>query len=284
MYNLLIIHKESGQSFSLQISNPLESLARLPAVQAGVIEAGIRWFSIGLEPEVALRFKKMILAAQAGEKIVVSTLTPLLDGYYLDTTGGENLPNQRGTIIYMNHYHGGPLRGFWNIIGANKEVKKVQGKEVRWVQAPTQNQLTRPFVEPIHKTISQATNGIYIEDGQEHQATQEIWRELENAGIVGITPEAEPSRELIRARPGSGRLFTFAAFNNRPIIPIATWSDNRILHVVIGEQLDLDTVMSRNRAEKAEVKEKDQRGQAVVNYAMEQLAKYLPPQYRGHYA
>lgn len=110
-------------------------------------------------------------------------------------------------------------------------------------------------------------------------------RALEKGYVFGVAPEGTRNRNgvLIRAQPGTA---TLALHTGAPVLPLAHWGGEKLLgnlkrfkrtdfHIRIGQPFRVDT---------QGVKVTGEIRQQIVDEIMYEIAKLLPPEYRGVYS
>lgn len=239
-----------------------------------VFGLAVKHFRSGLKAEAIPAYLEMMRKIKGGEKVIISDLMNLLTGYTLHAFGLEQFEElkDRAFILVVNHFHGGPIRGFWQVVAINHLVREKTGQEPHWVQGSGSQ-----IVAPIHEMVATSTNNIAVGGGA--AGVREIERTLHNKMVVAIHPEGEPSVKLRRGDYRTGRILLHAAKRNIPILCTAVWSQNNDLFVNMSQILHGEAICKLvNSADDVRAS-----GQLVVDHVMGILAQRLPPPLRGHY-
>lgn len=266
-YNLYIMRKEWLKTVRQHIEGRFNETAR-----NATFAIGVRSFARGLSPEATPLYQDMVRRLLTGDRVVISELTGLLHGYDVHPSGLEYLEGLSGKpfILVTNHFNGGPLRGFWQVVNMSHFVREKTGQEPRWVQGSGHH-----IVSHIHDMVASATNNIAVGGVG---GVREIERTLRNGVPIAIHPEGQPSRTLTRGDPRAGRILLNAAEKDIPILCCAAWSEQNNLFVTMSA-LSPDSLRGLgNRIEDVR-----QQGQHVVDYVMGALAQNLPKKLRGYY-
>ncbi len=110
---------------------------RFRLIEKNMIAFGMRQFLriSELSTYGQAHFDRVVLPAMiAGEKRWPSwDAQGLLEGYNVEVSGLEQVPQQDLGLVIINHCKGGPLRGWWPDYWVDLLSARVTGKDVRWV-------------------------------------------------------------------------------------------------------------------------------------------------------
>lgn len=235
----------------------------------------------GLKKEGKPYFDKLIGDYKRGEQILFSRYIHILDGFDFESniSGLNNLgeAKNRPLLIVANHSNAGPLRGHGQRIVINHYVNEITQKEVRWLHGldkTTLEQFTR-------QRFAKQSNTIPVRDDDPKTSFQLIRQALRDKDAIGINPEGDGNKTLLRAVPTSARMIILAAINNYNITCVATDFRNDTFFMAVDSPLDNKRLREARKISKPN---EDKFHQLLADYAMARIAQYLPEEKRGYYS
>lgn len=217
-------------------------------------------------------FDQFIDDYKNGREIRFSRYIHMLDGfdYKSNISRLENVEGikDQPILIVANHPYKDPLRGgHGQRIVINYYVDQITQKEVRWLHGldkTTPEQFTR-------KRFAKQSGTIPVRDDNPEAALILIRQAFRNKDIMGIYPEGDGNKTLLRGKAKAGQMILLAALNNYNIICAATEFKNDAFFLTFDSPLDNEELKrTRNR-------------QIISDYAMARIAKNLPEEKRGYY-
>ena len=234
----------------------------------------------GLKKEGKPHFDQFIRDFKAGKQMLFSRHIHMLDGFdyesnILDINNLETVKSQP-ILIVTNHPYGGPLRGHGQRVIINYYVSNISQKEIRWLHGfdkITLEQLTR-------NRFARQSNTILVRDKNPKGPSDSIRQAIGNKDIIGIHPEGDGYRTLLRGRPEAGRMIRFCVAKNYSIVCIATRFEKDSFFLTFLPPLDSEKIKS---IAKAKTTDRNSGWQGISDYAMARIAKHLPEKNRGCY-
>ena len=189
----------------------------------------------------------------------------------VDVRGLENVPARGGLILASNHISAleGPL-----IFSLVRRHPLTALAKLEWKSSP------------VGRFVLVALKPVYVARGEvDRVALKETVRRLKAGEAFGISPEGTRSRTatLLEGKEG----LAYIAFQSgATIVPVATWGQEKfgreikrfrrpLLHARFGEPFTLESDPALNRRENLT---------AATERIMLEIARMLPPEYRGFYA
>ena len=249
--------------------------------QRRFIDAGHHYLLAGGEPITDLGkiyFESMVGKIKRGEKTPFSEYFGILNGFRLALGGLDYLKMLKGknALFLSNHTENGPLRnGHWKIVATNYLVRQITGKEIRWTYGQDRSTLQELFREPVTKSV----NAIPIREGTGIAGIREILKAFQNQDSVGLYPEGDGRKELIRGNRKAGGIILFAARQNVPIVSTSAWFEKATYTCHLNFTL-LNSELIKSMGGSSN---KEQAKQEIVDYAMAEIAKNMPRELRGYY-
>ena len=236
-----------------------------------------------------------------------------LPGFEKEISGVEEIPKKDPILGIFNHWSDdgdddGPLWGMWQhflaseIISGAREAVKKDGKEVSqevgWImqdslevplkipktniryqtgwEAPASKFILTDLISPAFDLITVTAPFKLIRGRQEHFVPVSIFRRLRNGGVVGLYPEAKPSRELAPAWEGSGKLVSMIAEKNprTQILPVGVYTEGKNQETKLFLRFGKPFPVSRCENLKPGL---------IGRGMMAEIAQLLPEKYRGYY-
>lgn len=226
----------------------------------------------GLKREGKQRFDQLIQDYKNGREILFSSYIHMLDGfdYQSNIFGPEYLDaiKDQPILIVANHPCKDPLRGgHGQRVVVNYYVDKVTQKEVRWLHGldkTTPEQFTR-------KRFARQSNTIPVRDDNPENSRTLIRQAFRNKDIMGIYPEGDGNKTLLRGKAKAGQMILLSATANYNIVCAATEFRDDAFFLTFDSPLDNEELKrTRNR-------------QTISDYAMARIAQHLPENRRGYY-
>jgi len=234
----------------------------------------------GLKPKGKPHLDRMIADYKNGQVIEFWRYTNMLDGYDYTSKiyGLENLEstNNQPTLIIANHPYGGPLRGHGQRFVLNHYVHKTTGKETRWLfglDKTTPERFTR-------KRFVNQSSLIPVRDDDPKTSNKLILQALRNKDTIGINPEGDSNKTLLKAVPKATRMIILSARHNYNIVCVATDFKNGAFFMSADPPLDNERIKETRRILNDK---KDELNQLVSDYVMSRIAQHLPEEKRGYY-
>lgn len=239
----------------------------------------------GLKPEGKPHFDRLIRDYKEGKQILFHNYIHMLDGYdYRSNIHGlENLEKIKNEpiLVVANHPYQDPLLGgHCQRILINYNVYNITQKETRWLFGEDKT-------SPEHfmrRRFSRQSSTILVRDGDKKGKVMSgiaVGGALKNRDIIGINPEGDGAKTLLKANPNSATMIFLAAIHNYKIVCVATDFKNGTFFMAV------DSSLNNNRIRKARIKLKDNQDnlrELVANYAMAKIAMHLPEEKRGYYS
>lgn len=227
------------------------------------------------------KLRRLLDRVRAGEPTSPSRELGLIEGYERRVNGLENLEQLKGKrfIVISNHFSRAPFAYFPFVMLMNSYVKEATGEEIAWVQG-SGSSITTFLI----KEISLAGNTIYVDNGKPSlkKAREEKAKHPDKINAIGIFAEGEISDKgqyLRIGAPKAGEAILKAVKQKKEIICIGDWFEYGTFYTNIGEPLSAAEIQKRANSSE----EEQNPNQAAVDYVMENLARLLPPIYRGNY-
>ena len=250
-------------------------------MQRRFIDAGSHYILGGGEKITDLGkiiFELMVDKINKGEKTPLSEYFGILSGFEFDLGGLESLEMLKGrnALFLSNHTENGPLRnGHWKLLATNYFVKKATGKEIRWTYGQDRSTVQELFREPVTKSI----NAISVREGNGTEGIREILKAFQNQDSVGLYPEGDGRKQLIKGVPKAGGIIYFAAKKDIPVVAISAWFEKG------KNTCHLNFALLNNNVIKDMGNVSGGTGfkQKIVDYAMRIISQNMPSQLRGYY-
>lgn len=247
----------------------------------------------GLRPEGKPHFDQFVNDYKDGKQILFYKYIHMLDGfdYESDIHGLENLENIKNEpmLVVANHPYEDPLRGgHCQRILINHNVYAITQKETRWLFGEDKK-------SPEHlmrRRFSRQSSTIPVRDDDPETSRTLIMQALKNKDTLGINPEGDGNRTLIKAVPKAARMIILAAIHNYNIVCVATDFKDGTFFLAVDPPLDNQRIRKAtkilkpdNNMSKADKEQKRQKLQQMISdYAMAIIAQHLPPEQQGYYA
>lgn len=250
-------------------------------IEKRLLDAGRHYLLAGGEPITDLGkiyFESMVDDIKTRKQTPFSKYFGVLNGYKISIEGSNFLEDLRdkGAFFLSNHTDNGPLRnGRWKLFATNYLVKQLTGKEIRW----TYGQDRSTFQEFFRKSVTQSVNAIPVREGTGIAGIREILKAFQSQDSVGLYPEGDGRKELIRGNSKAGGIMLFAARQNVPIVSISAWFEKAKYTCHLNFTL-LDSELIKSMGGSSN---KEQAKQEIVDYAMAEIAKNMPRELRGYY-
>lgn len=239
----------------------------------------------GLQPEGKPHFDQFIRDYKEGKQMLFYRYIHMLDGYDYQSNihGLKHLQAIRDEpiLIVANHPYADPLKGgHCQRILINHNVYLVTGKETRWLFGEDKT-------SPEHfmrKRFSRQSSTISVRDGDKKGKVMSgiaVGEALRNRDIIGINPEGDGNKTLLKANLNSATMIFLAAMHNYKIVCVATDFEADTFFMAVDSPLD------NNQIREARIKlkhDQDNLRELVANYAMAKIALHLPQYKRGYYS
>lgn len=232
-------------------------------------------------------FQRLLERVKKGEKIPLSEHFGVLSGFKFSIDGLSLLENLKGkgALFLENHTIEGPISGDWKLFAASYFIKEMTGKEIRWISRQEESTPWEFFRNPIPESVNvilargtKSANAIPVGEGDGTKGVYLILKAFSDQEIVGLFPEADVSKELIRGDSKAGGIILYAASKNIPIISTAAWFGKNTCHLSFTL---LDNEFIKSLASKSS--DRGKRKQEIVDYAMAVIAQNMPRWLRGDY-
>jgi len=251
-------------------------------VQRRVLDVGYHYVLAGGEAITDLGkifFELMVGKIKKGEKTPLSEYFGVLNGFGLAIEGLDSLKMLTGkNALYLsNHTENGPLRnGHWKLFATNYVVKEITEKEIRWTYGQDRSTGQELFREPVTKSV----NAIPVREGTGIAGIREILKAFQSQDSVGLYPEGDGRKELIKGDPKAGGIIYHAAIKGIPIVAISAWfeKEKNVCHLNFA-LLDNTFIKSMGNVSS----NRDDNRQRIVDYAMTAISQNMPSQLRGYY-
>jgi len=235
----------------------------------------------GLKREGKPCFDQFIQDYKNGEQILFSRYIHMLDGfdYESNISGLDNLGGIKDypILIVANHPYEDPLRGgHGQRIVINYYVDKITQQEVRWLHGldkTSPEQFTR-------KRFAKQSNTILVRDNDPETSLKLIRQAFRNKDTMGINPEGDGNKTLLRGKPKAGQMILLAILHNYNIVCVATEFKNDAFFITIDQPLDNEMIKD---AARTPTDSKDFLQQTISDYAMAGIAQHLPEDKQGYY-
>lgn len=246
----------------------------------------------GLKPEGKPHFDILVDDFMNGQEIVFSKYIHMLDGYDYRSNiyGLENLEQFKDQPILMvaNHLTADPLRGgHGKRVVINYYVNEVTQKEIRWLHGRDK---TTPQ-DLVRKDLAKQSNTISVRDDDPKASRQLIRQAFRNKDTIGLHPEGDGNKTLLRGVAKAGQTILYAIANNYPIVCVAIYFRKNAFYLFVDPPLDNERIKkaakilkpdeSMPRADKE--KQRQKLRQMISDYAMARIAQHLPEEKRGYY-
>jgi len=204
--------------------------------------------------------------------------------------GRENIPQQGGRVLTINHYHRPGLGAQWIALAVTALVPlrirwvvtgefMCQGKWYQVIGSRTSRILLRRLAQ-LYGLTTMPPMPPRPEDVEERAASVrsvlEYVRHVSDP-ILGISPEGydPPHGELTRPASGSGRFALLLAKAGMRFIPVGGYEADGIFHLHFGKEYELSIPGDLS------TDEKDEQAMQVI---MRKIACLLPAYLRGEFA
>ena len=253
-------------------------------LQAKVDEFIIRYIQLGknhgLKPEGKPYLRQFIDDYKRGIPLVFSRYIHMLDGfdYESNISGLDNLEDIKNQpmLIVANHSNEGPLRGgHGQRLVISYYINRATQKEIRWLHGGDK---TTPQ-DLVRKRLAQRSNTILVRDDDPETSRTLIIQAFRNKDIMGINPEGDGSKTLLRGKPEAGRMLWLSTINNYSIVCVATYFEKDTFFLNIAPPLDNEII--KNAAKQSS--HRNTAFQQIVDCAMHTIAQHLPENRRGYY-
>jgi 1-acyl-sn-glycerol-3-phosphate acyltransferase len=187
-------------------------------------------------------------------------------------TGYENIPPEGGAIVVTNHI--GRLDAMIGVIVSDRD-------DIILMIADKYQDV------PLWHWLGDNLDAIWLDrDEVDFRSLREVFRRLQNGGLLGIAPEGTRSKTeaLVPGKPGAAYL---ASRSQLPLIPVGiSGTEDRLVKqklkrlqrldvtITIGEPFKLPPLPRKNREEFLD---------ESTDEIMCRIAALLPPKYRGVY-
>lgn len=231
----------------------------------------------GLKPEGKPRYDDFFNSLKKGEQISLSDYIDMFIGFDFESgiKGLENLVSLKGEpmLLAANHTNNGPIRGGWQYVLISYYLKQTTGKEIRPLHGFDPTTTQDLFRERLYKSI----NSIPVRDSDRRSASL-LRQAITNRDSMLLYPEGDGSRNLRRGLPNAGRLIQICASRDMNVVSCSAGFRSDTFF------LTFDTLDSKDIERSAEEgNDRYAKGQDIVDYAMQNIAKHLPENRRGYY-
>jgi acyltransferase-like protein len=208
----------------------------------------------------------------------------------LKVWGQENIPQQGGCVLTINHFHRPGLGAQWIALAVTALVPlkmrwAVTGELIcqgKWYRA-IGSRASRLFLPRLAYLYDLITMPPMPPRSQDVEARAESVRTIlryvrrERDPVLGISPEGHdsPNGVLSRPAPGFGRLAWLLSKTGMQFIPAAGYEVDGIFHLHFGKAYQLCVRSSLSM---------DERDNQATRLVMENLACLLPADLRGDFA
>lgn len=236
----------------------------------------------GLRPEGKPHFDQFIKDYKEGKQMLFYRYIHMLDGYdYTSNIHGlENLEEIKNDpiLVIANHPYEDPLKGgHCQRILINHYVYSITQKETRWLFG--EDKISPEYL--MRKRFSRQSSLIPVRDDDPEASSTLIRQALRNKDTIGINPEGDGNKTLLKAIPKAARMIIAAAIHRYNIVCVATDFRNNTFFITIDSPLDnkaiLETSIKLNY-------DRDRLIELISNYAMARIAIHLPEEKRGYYS
>lgn len=228
---------------------------------------------------------------RARDRLLVSEQIGILAGFDREVLVDDGVASAFGLaaprqiLAVVNHFADCPVGVVSNAVFTAHGLKKTFGVEPTVIFG-----MGASVVTLLRERVSRVTDivmvgGLRIKIGQftlldmRNSSSAEILGRLRGGESVIIYPEKTNSSALLRGDFRSGRIILHCAELGVPIVPVAIHFSNGVFRMGIGQFLDQRRVLAKG----ASHSDKQLSGQAVVDYAMDAIARQLPEALRGAY-
>lgn len=236
----------------------------------------------GLRTEGKPHLNRFIADYKKGEKIELWRYINMLDGfdYTSNIHGLENLEPNKPALIVANHPNGGPLRGNGQRFVINHHLHKATGKETRWLFGLDKTTPERL----IRKRFVDQSSLIPVRDDDPETSRTLIMQAFTNKDTIGINPEGDGNKTLLRAVPEAAKMIIASAVYNYNIVCVATYFKNGVFFMAVEPPLDNERIREiRKRIKGSDKPQQEKLQQMISDYVMALIAKHLPEEKRGYY-
>lgn len=250
-------------------------------IQRKVLDLGSHYMLAGgdqLTDLGKMHFQKLTYKIKNGESTPLSEYIGVLYGFNLSVDGLDLLESLKGeSVLFLeNHTADGPIRnGNWKLFATSYAVKVKTGKEIRWTYGKDRSTIQ----EFLRKPLTESINAIPIRERDGTQGVRDIIEAFHNQDSIGLYPEGNSHKKLIRGDLRAGGIILHVAKKNIPIIATAAWFGENACHLSF---VPIDNDVIKNIGKQSS--DKNQSKQGIVDYAMRQIARNLPKDKRGFYS
>lgn len=236
----------------------------------------------GLRPKGKPHFDQLIKDYTEGKQILFSNYIGILYGfdYESNINGLENLEEikDQPILIVANHPYEDPLKGgHCQRILINYHVSNITKKEVMWLFGEDK---TSPE-HLMRKRFSRQSNTILVRDDDPETSRTFIRQAFRNKDIIGLNPEGDGKKTLLRGLAKGGEMIIFYALNNYCIVCVSTDFKNNAFFLAVDPPLDNVRIREARKILKNDKKKLEQ---MISDYAMSIIAQHLPEEKRGYYS
>lgn len=234
----------------------------------------------GLRPEGKPHFDQLIRDYKEGKQILFYKYIHMLDGYdYTSNIHGlgnlEEMKNEP-ILVVANHPYEDPLKGgHCQRILINYNVYNITQKETRWLFGEDK---TSPE-HLMRRRFSRQSSTIPVRDDDPETSRKLILQALRNQDTIGINPEGDGNKTLLRGLPKAGQMILLSVINNYNIVCVTTDFRNDSFFLTFDPPLDNE----RLKKAKNISQDRDLLRQTISDYAMATIATHLPEEKRGYY-
>ena len=237
----------------------------------------------GLRPEGKPHFNQLIKDYKEGKQILFYKYIHVLDGfdYRSNIHGLENLEKikDQPILIVANHPYEDPLKGgHCQRILINHNVYNITQKEVGWLFR--EDKISPEYL--MRKRFLRQSSLIPVRDDDPETSRTLIRQAFRNKDTIGINPEGDGNKTLLRGLPKAGQLILLSARSNYNIVCVATEFKNGVFFIAFDEPLDSQLI--KDAAANGSTDNKDFLWQTISDYAMAIIAKHLSEKRRGYYS
>lgn len=241
----------------------------------------------GLRPEGKPDFNELVEDYKQGEQILLSRYIGILKGfdYGSNIYGLKNLDaiKHEGVLLVGNHPYQDPLTGgHCQRILINYHVDLITQKEVRWLHG-----LDTTSIEHFTRDrFAKQSNSIPVRDNDPEAARDLIRPAIRNRDIIGINPEGDGNKSLLRGLPKAGQMILFSFLNHYNIVCVTTDFQNDSFFLTFHPPLNserIKKVLEILKDNRGNHDKRDEIWQAISDFAMAIIARSLPEEKRGYY-
>jgi len=236
----------------------------------------------GLGPEGKPHFGRFVQDYKNGKQILFYRYIHMLDGYdYTSNIHGldnlERIKNEQ-ILVVANHPYQDPLKGgHCQRILINHNVYNMTQKETRWLFGGDKK--SPEYL--MRKRFFRQSSLILVRDDDPQASGVLIRQAFKNKDAMGINPEGNGNKSLLKASPKAGKMIIAAATHKYNIVCIATDFKNGKFFMAVDAPLDNMKILGAAMQFRHD---QDRLQELLADYCMARVARLLPQEKRGYYS